>query len=66
VKELRDPLKRLRLQFDRAYRPLARIGKADSVGSIEYVRVFAEWREANCPTDIRQFIVRRANIGCEG
>lgn len=62
----RDPLRRLRHQFDRAYDRLARMGQCDSPGGLEYVRVFAEWRAANCPADVRGFIIRRANIGSNG
>ncbi len=60
-KTTRDPLQRLRGQFDKAYKRLSRTGQCDEHGGLEYVRVFAAWRESNCPADVRAFIIREAN-----
>jgi hypothetical protein len=59
---VKDPLARLRKQFDRAYKRLSQTGQADEYGSFEYARVFDEWRQHNCPTDVRAFIIRQANL----
>lgn len=48
-------------EFDRLWRELAEIGRCDSLGSMEYRRVFAEWIDAGRPEPIVPFIVTRAN-----
>lgn len=52
---------------DRIYRAVAKIlarrSHCDSVGSVEYHRVFAEWVQAGRPANITEFIMDHANRG---
>ncbi|MAX38776.1 MAG: hypothetical protein CME33_19640 [Gimesia sp.] len=49
-------------EFFAAYERLAKEGKCDCAGGMEYRRVLAEWIEKK-PTDMDSFIVSRANAG---
>jgi len=53
--EERDP------QFAKEYRTTAAIGKSDTFGGFESRRVYAEWIEAERPSEIAGFIRERAN-----
>lgn len=52
--------------FRRAWGVLARRGACDEAYSQEYERVYREWYAAGCPTPVRQFIRRQANITATG
>jgi hypothetical protein len=52
-------------EFFEAYERLAKEGKCDCAGGMEYRRVLREWIE-NKPDDLDEFIVRRANVGPNG
>ena len=54
--------KRLTKQdFDTTWRELEGGGWCDGLGHSEYFRVIKEWRDANRPANMRQFIKESAN-----
>jgi hypothetical protein len=52
--------------FEAIWNDLAKEGWVDAWGSAECRRVWDEWIAARCPPEIRQFILRRANVPVKG
>ncbi len=48
--------------FDIVHAELAKQGKCDTTGSVEYERVKREWIEAGKPSNIKDFICWRSNL----
>lgn len=53
-------------RFNKIWKKLAKKGKCDSLGGMEWDRVSQEWREWGEKQAIKQFIAKRANLtpGC--